>query len=98
MISEVEVIERTAQPYVGIKAHVTMQTIGTVLPVLHPRVFAWVGERGIAPVGPPFWKYDVIDMERALVVEVGAPVATVVDGDGQVLAGVLAPGRHAPLQ
>ena len=98
MISEVEVIERTAQPYVGIKARVTMQTIGTVLPVLHPRVFAWLGERGIAPVGPPFWKYDVIDMERALEVEVGAPVAMVVDGDGQVLAGVLAPGRYATLR
>jgi effector-binding domain-containing protein len=98
MISEVEVIERTVQPYVGIKAQVTMQTMGTVLPGLHPQVFAWLGERGIAPVGPPFWKYDVIDMERALEVEVGVPVPTVLDGDDQVLAGVLPPGRYATLR
>jgi effector-binding domain-containing protein len=98
MLSEAQVIERPAQPYVAIKAQVTMETIGKALPELHPRVFAWLGERGIAPAGPPFWKYNVIDMDRGLEVEVGAPVATVVDGDGQVLAGVLAPGRYATLR
>jgi hypothetical protein len=40
----------------------------------------------------------VIDMEHALEVEVGVPVATVLDGDEQVLAGVLAPGRYATLR
>jgi len=93
LIEEPHIIERPAQPYVAIKAQVTMQTIGTVLPELHPRVFAWLGERGIPPAGPPFWKYNVIDMDRGLEVEVGVPVAAVVDGDGQVLAGVLARGR-----
>ena len=42
MISEVEVIERTAQPYVAIKSQVTMQTLGMVLPELAPRVFGWL--------------------------------------------------------
>jgi effector-binding domain-containing protein len=98
MLSEAQVIERPAQPYVAIKAQVTMETIGKALPELHPRVFAWLGERGIAPTGPPFWKYNVIDMDRGLEVEVGVPVATVVDGDSQVLAGVLAPGRYATLR
>jgi hypothetical protein len=40
----------------------------------------------------------VIDMDRGLEVEVGVPVAAGVDGDGQVLAGVLAPGRYASLR
>jgi effector-binding domain-containing protein len=98
MLTEPEVITRDAQPYVAIRAIVTMQTIGTVLPELHPQVFAWLGERGIPPVGPPFWKYNVIDMERALEVEVGAPVAAAVDGDDRVLAGVLPAGRYASLR
>jgi hypothetical protein len=40
MLSEAQVIERAAQPYVAIRAQVTMRTLGTVLPALHPRVFA----------------------------------------------------------
>jgi effector-binding domain-containing protein len=98
MLTEPEVITRDAQPYVAIRASVTMQTIGTILPELHPQVFAWLGERGIPPAGAPFWKYNVIDMERAMEVEVGAPVAAAVDGDGQVLAGVLPAGRYATLR
>lgn len=98
MLSEAQVIERPAQPYVAIKAQVTMQTLGTVLPELHPRVFVWLGERRIPPAGAPFWKYNVVDMGRGLEVEVGVPVAAVVDGDGQVLADVLAPGRYAALR
>jgi effector-binding domain-containing protein len=98
MLSEAQVIERAAQPYVAIRAQVTMRTLGTVLPALHPRVFAWLGERGIPPAGAPFWKYNAIDMDRNLEVEVGVPVAAAVDGSDQVLAGVLAPGRYAALR
>ena len=74
-----------------------MQTIGTVLPGLHPRVFAWPGERGSAPTGAPFWKYNVVDMERGLEVEVGVPVAVTVDGDDQMLAACSRPvaTRHS---
>jgi len=97
MLSEAEVIERPAQPYVAIRAQVTMQTIGTILPELHPRVFGWLRERGVPPVGPPFWKYNLVDMDRGMEVEVGVPVAVGMDGDGEVLAGVLAAGRYAML-
>lgn len=55
LTEEPHIIERPAQPYVAIKAQVTMQTIGTVLPGVHPRLFAWLGERDIPPAGwsPP---------------------------------------------
>src|ERR1700743_294637 len=66
MLSDAEGIERAAQTYVAIKSEVTMQTLGTVLPELAPRVFGWLGERGISPVGAPFWKYNVVDMDRGL--------------------------------
>ncbi len=54
------VAERPAQPYVAIRAQVTMQTMDSVLVPLMPQVFAWLGERGIPPAGPPFWKCNVI--------------------------------------
>lgn len=92
------VVERPAQPYVAIRAQVTMQTMDSILPPLMPQVFAWLGERGIPPAGPPFWKYNVIDMDRLLEVEVGVPVATPVDGDDRVLAGVLPAGRYVTLR
>jgi effector-binding domain-containing protein len=98
MLGEAQVIERAAQPYVAIRAQVTMQALGTVLPEMHPRVFAWLGERGIPPAGAPFWKYNAIDMDRGLEVEVGVPVAALADGDDQVLAGVLPPGRYASVR
>jgi len=56
VLTEPEIIERPAQPYVGIRAHVTMQTIAPVLLERHPQVFAWLGKRGIQPAGAPFWK------------------------------------------
>ncbi|HEX9041264.1 MAG TPA: GyrI-like domain-containing protein [Trebonia sp.] len=98
MLSQAQVIERPAQPYVAIREQVTMQTIGAVLPGLHPRVYAWLRERGVPPAGAPFWKYNLIDMDRGLEVEVGVPVAAQDAGDDQVLAGVLPPGRYAALR
>lgn len=91
-----EITERSAQPYVAITADVTMATIGSIADRI-PEIFGWLGARGIAPAGPPFLRYNVIDMERQLQVEAGVPVATVVDGDGHVRAGTLPAGRFATL-
>jgi effector-binding domain-containing protein len=89
-----EIVERPAQPYVAIARSVTMAELGDALPPLISDVFAWLGARGHEPAGAPFWKYDVIDMERELTVEVGVPVATEVPGDDRVGAGVLPAGRY----
>jgi effector-binding domain-containing protein len=98
MLSEPEVIERPAQPYVGIRAQVTMESLGRVLPDLHGQVFGWLGQRGIAPAGAPFWRYNVIDMARLLEVDVAVPVASAVTGDDQVLADTVPAGRYASLR
>jgi effector-binding domain-containing protein len=98
MMTKPTIVERADQPYVAIKANVTMAAIGEVLPPLHGEVFGWLGSRGIEPAGAPFWKYNLIDMERELEVEVGVPVATKVDGDDRVLAGVLPGGKYASLE
>jgi effector-binding domain-containing protein len=60
-------------------------------------VFGWLDGHGLAPAGPPFFKYNVIDMARELEMEAGVPVATAISGDDQVVAGVLPAGRYATL-
>ena len=92
------IVERPDQPYAGITASVTMQTIGEVLPPLVGEVFGWIEARGIAPAGAPFFRYHVIDMERELAVEAGVPVAAPVTGDERVRAGVLPAGRYAAVR
>jgi effector-binding domain-containing protein len=53
---------------------------------------------GSAPAARrPRGRYNVIDMMRELEVEAGVPVAAVVYGDGDVVAGVLPAGRYATL-
>jgi effector-binding domain-containing protein len=94
MTMNVAIEERPAQPYVAIRRTITMQTFPEVADRL-PEVFGWLAARGITPAGPPFFRYLMIDMERELDVEAGVPVATPVDGEGEVLAGVLPAGRYA---
>jgi effector-binding domain-containing protein len=88
---------RAEQPYVAIRTQVAMEELGTVVPPLNQEVFAWLGQQGAAPAGPPFWKYNVIDMERLLEVEAGVAVTVAVPGDGRVISGVLPAGRYAAL-
>jgi hypothetical protein len=62
-----EIRQREAQPYAGISAWVTMAAVGSVADRI-PEIFGWLGARGVAPAGPPFFRYHVIDMERQLLV------------------------------
>ena len=97
MSSAPEIVTRAAQPYVAIRTQVTMEDLGMVVPPLNQEVFAWLGGRGVAPAGAPFWKYNVIDMAGKLEVEAGAPVAAAVAGDDRVVSGELPAGRYATL-
>jgi effector-binding domain-containing protein len=88
------VATRTEQPYVAIRGQVSMAEVGAFA-VRTPEVYAWLGAHGLPPAGPPFLKYNVIDMMRRLEIDNGVPVAAPVDGDGDVIAGVLPAGRYA---
>jgi effector-binding domain-containing protein len=97
MAGEPRVVQRAEQPYMAIRARVTMQEIGEVLPGLCPLTYNWLSSHGAQPAGPPFFKYNVIDMDRQLEVEVGVPVATAMTGGEPVRADVLPAGRYATL-
>jgi effector-binding domain-containing protein len=72
-----------------------MDELGSVVPPLTGRVFDWLAAQGIAPTGPVFWRYIVVDMEAKLELESGVPVASLVEGDGEIRTGLLPAGRYA---
>src|SRR5262249_51328461 len=94
MVTKPQVTERPEQHYVGIRAGVTREGLGRVVPPLWPEVSAWLGERGIAPAGPPFIRSLIVNMEGELEVDAGVPVAAAVSGDERVQPGVLPAGPY----
>ena len=97
MITSPKIVERGEQPYVAVKSVVSMKEIGAVAGQFLGEIFGWVAGHGLAPAGAPFFKYNVIDMERGLEIEFGIPTAGPVKGDDRVLAGVLPAGKYASL-
>jgi effector-binding domain-containing protein len=97
MIGQPRIEDRREQPYVGIRVQVPMREFPRVIPQLLGDLFAWLGPREVAPAGPPFIRYHVINMSAAMDIELGVPVATAPSGDGRIRAGVLPAGRYAVL-
>ena len=95
MHTEPKLEQREQQHYVAIPVRVSMDSIGKVLPPLMGEVFGWLAQKGVAPDGPPFFKFVVIDMKKGMDMEVGVPVATAQKGDGRVKPGAFPAGRYA---
>jgi DNA gyrase inhibitor GyrI len=94
MTATPEIETRAEQHYAAVRARVTWAELGG-LGARFDGVFAWLGARGLAPAGAPFFRYNVIDMATELEVDVAVPVAVAVEGDGQVVSGMLPAGRYA---
>jgi effector-binding domain-containing protein len=86
---------RKERYYVAIRLTVAQQDIPTTLPPLHPELYAWLKDKGIAPDGPPFFQYLVMGADRRLLVEVGVPVAYAVVGDERFIGGMFPAGEYA---
>jgi effector-binding domain-containing protein len=99
MITDPQISARSEQPTLGIRTPVTMEEFGQgVIPRLSGEVFTYLKQQGLAPAGPEFIRYHVIDMAGQMEVEIGVPVAPGVGGNGRVAAGVLPAGRYASLR
>jgi effector-binding domain-containing protein len=97
MMTSPKIVERTEQPYVAVKSVVKMDEIGPTAGKLLGEVFGWLSGHGLTPAGAPFFRYNVVDMERGLEIEFALPTAAQAAGDDRVLAGVLPAGRYASL-
>lgn len=89
-----EIVRRESQPFVAIKVTVSMDELGAVVPPLNGEVFAWLSQRGMTPVGPPFWKYEVINMPGALTIEAGVATEKLAEPDDRVRSGELPAGAY----
>ena len=89
---------RASQPCVRVTVEgVRQPEIGARLPPLLPELFGWLTARGIAPCGPPFFRYVSMGRGDGMTVDVGVPVAAATNGDGRVAPDVLPAGRYAVL-
>ena len=92
------VYERPDEHYLGIRTQTPFKGMFTVIDKhLFKELRAWMQQEGAEPVGQPFFRYYVINMEGEMDVEVGIPVATALPGNGRVCPGVLPSGRYASL-
>ncbi len=89
-----EIVELAERPYVALRGTVPMDGISAFADRLH-EVIRWLVAREIAPNDAPFFKYDVVDMEAGLVMEIGFPVDDLHAGEGEIVTGVLPAGRYA---
>ena len=96
MLTLPKIVDRPAQPYVAMRRTVRMP-FGDVIDATMPKLFQWVGAHGVEPVGPPFFKYNVIDMANELEIELGVPTRSVPGADSEVVTGTLPAGRYATI-
>jgi effector-binding domain-containing protein len=93
--------DRDEQHYVSLHHTVSMDGFGDVIDAGFPELFGWLDRRGIAPASAPIIRYDRIDMERTLDIELGVPVsdrdAAGLAGDDRIRVGTLPAGRYATL-
>jgi effector-binding domain-containing protein len=89
-----EIVEVGERPYVALRGKVAMDGIGAFADRMR-EVIDWLAAHEIAPNDAPFFKYDVVDMEAGLVMEIGFQVDDLHHGEGEIVAGVLPAGRYA---
>jgi effector-binding domain-containing protein len=87
----VELEERQPQPVLSIRATVPVATLTDAQGESLRALWAYLGQRGVAPAGPPFIRYHSFG-EAETDVETGVPVAEAVAGEGRIAAGELPRG------
>ncbi|MFC4115614.1 GyrI-like domain-containing protein [Nonomuraea zeae] len=89
-----QIVEFPDRPYVGVRATITMTSFGVVGDRIG-ELIGWLAERGQAPAGAPFFRYDAINMpEDRLVVAAGVPVTAPVEAERDYFTATLPAGRY----
>lgn len=90
--------QRAEQPCMFIRTQVRMGEIDPQVPALVPQLFEWAGSHGVAQAGPVFFRYNVVDMEGLMEIDVGMAVEKAVAGDARVQAGTIPRGTYVTLR
>lgn len=92
MLTEPEVVERAAQPYVAARRRVVIP-FGEQIPEAMGALFSAVNALQLQPSGPVFFKYNFINMPE-LEIDFGVPLAAEVAAPQGLVAGVMPAGRY----
>jgi effector-binding domain-containing protein len=98
MSPQPQIQQRAAQDYAAIPVRVTMDSLPAAVDEGFPELFGWLEQHAVAPAGPPFIRYLVVDMAGELQIELGVPVGAKVGAGGRVRPGVLPGGRYVVLR
>lgn len=96
-MTEPQIEDRQIQPYMGIRARISMQELSIVIPEYLEELFAFLGKWGVEPVRAPFIRYHFIKMPELFDIEVGVPVANALVDEGRIQGRELPAGRYASL-
>lgn len=89
--------QRSSTPYLAIRSHVPMSEFDQVIPQSIAEVHDYIQKKGVTPIFTPFVRYNVINMEGRMDIEVGWPLHTSLAGEGRIQAGNIPAGRYAVL-
>src|SRR5215207_3989523 len=93
-MTEPEIQQRPALPYLGIAGRIT-DGVPAFVDRAFPELFAWLRKHAVEPAGAPFIRYRELDAAgEPLQIEVGAPVDGTPQGDDRVRVGALAAARE----
>jgi len=97
MIGDPELTFREQRHYLGIRTIAPFRGMFAVRDELWKELRIWLQQHGIAEEGPYFLRYNVIDMEGPMDIEVGMIGSRHHQGDGRVMSGTLPAGQYASL-
>ncbi|WP_410670150.1 GyrI-like domain-containing protein [Amycolatopsis sp. cmx-4-68] len=87
------IVDRPAQPYVAERATVAIEEFPRIADRLPPLIGTLAGH-GIAPAGPPFFRYRVRHPGMRFTVEAGVPIEGGFDPDEPAFPGELPAGKY----
>ena len=94
MSYQCELIDRSIQPVLSIRARAAVQNLPGVMGQAYGAIGEYLGRMGWQPAGAPFVAYYNMDMQN-LDIEIGYPVAQKLTGQGNIQPSMVAGGKAA---
>lgn len=88
---------RPEQVYIGIRTVTPFSGMFKVVTQINKQLHRWLRDHQVTPAGPPFLRYNVIDMNGPMDITFGVPVEAAMTEEGHVTVGKLLAGTYASL-
>ena len=96
-IGKPKIDRRPKHVTMGIRTIAPFKGMSKVVTQISKELHAWVDEHKVKTTGPPFLRFNVIDMRGFMDITYGVPVRKALPDAGNIRAGELPAGRYASL-